>query len=56
MFLNISGRIVNYNRNSTNSHPGFAPKRICIVVVCEFRMCMHCIQLAMHVWIWSTIR
>jgi hypothetical protein len=22
---------------------------VCIVVACEFRMCMHCIQLAMHV-------
>jgi hypothetical protein len=29
---------------------------IVVLVVCEFKMCMHCIQLAMHVDRWSTIR
>jgi hypothetical protein len=45
MFLNTSGRINNYYCSLTNSHL----MRVCIVVVCGFRMCMHCIQLAMHV-------
>jgi hypothetical protein len=40
MFLSTSSRIVNYNRKSTNSYPGFAPNA-----------CMHCACSSTSMWI-----